>query len=617
MDEEFCDHCNREICSDTIGVASIPSCLTFESGIQLDCSGWNQQWPSDPYDWLEAAANGRRFRLHGINPKDWRDVADDVERRRDVRLGVLSQIQIAALDGGAFVAAEAMPGARRTSQESVPARDEEAWPVSLDLLVDHCAKLVAAMAELHEAGYVWLNFDPNAIQLGEAGSQITNLDLAVYQKGSCPPSLRISPAYSPPEVCNFIGENIGPATDVFHLAMFAYYWLAGLLPGGFPGRGLQAFDFAVPPLRIYRPGIYPHVTPAIERGLARDPEKRPATVGVFLAELREAVDLAKSRYERDGGRDCNDHRPRVLKWRMWLGGRKVTEKPVCSIFGVTRTGRAKTAQGVQNQDSFRIEMMNHWFSTTRHLVLVADGVSNARAGSGELASQIACQLLGDELKKKDLASRSKFESAVTEACLKASSAIVSRALSAQSPASDLKDSDVMSTTAIIAVVDTDGLWLANIGDSRVYLVSGTSVEQLTVDGDVRCSLLASRGAPEEIDGMGNYAKSLRYCLGAAKATADGGFVPDEERSTPAFGYWPLQLGDVVVLCTDGLVDEGVFLDPVDLQRVVAENIGDSSQMLAERLVNKADSLQREPSAKEPYGFGDNITCVVAKIAAEC
>ncbi|MGH7136527.1 MAG: hypothetical protein ACREHD_12360, partial [Pirellulales bacterium] len=108
-----------------------------------------------------------------------------------------------------------------------------------------------------------------------------------------------------------------------------------------------------------------------------------------------------------------------------------------------------------------------------------------------------------------------------------------------------------------------------------------------------------------------------YCLGAAKAAAEGGFMPDEERSTPAFSYWPLQLGDVVVFCTDGLVDEGVFLDPVDLQQIVAANIGDSSQVLAERLVNKADAVQREPSANEPSGFGDNITCVVAKIGLEC
>lgn len=212
---------------------------------------------------------------------------------------------------------------------------------------------------------------------------------------------------------------------------------------------------------------------------------------------------------------------------------------------------------------------------------------------------------------------SKFESAVTEACLRASRAIVSRALGSQPSACDLKDSDLMSTTGIVAVIDDHRVWLANIGDSRVYLVSGASAEQLTVDGDVRCALLASRSAPEEIDAMGNYAKSLRYCLGAAKRTADGGFVSDEERNSPAFSYWPLQLGDVVVFCTDGLVDEGIFLDPVDLQHIVAENIGDSSQALAEQLVNTADALQREPSANEPSGFGDNITCVVAIIALEC
>ncbi|MGH7137738.1 MAG: hypothetical protein ACREHD_18475, partial [Pirellulales bacterium] len=151
----------------------------------------------------------------------------------------------------------------------------------------------------------------------------------------------------------------------------------------------------------------------IERGLARDPAKRPATVRVFLAGLREAVDLAKSRYESAPGRDLNRRRPRFYKWRSWLGKRNATKKPVCSISGITRTGRAKSALGAQNQDSFRIETMNHWFSATSHLVLIADGVSNARAGSGELASQIACQVLADDLKKTDFVSTARFQSAVT------------------------------------------------------------------------------------------------------------------------------------------------------------------------------------------------------------
>jgi hypothetical protein len=38
--------------------------------------------------------------------------------------------------------------------------------------------------------------------------------------------------------------------------------------------------------------------------------------------------------------------------------------------------------------------------------------------------------------------------------------------------------------------------------------------------------------------------------------------------------------------------------------------------LARRLVDAANAMQRLPSAAEPEGFGDNITCVVIKIESD-
>ena len=47
----------------------------------------------------------------------------------------------------------------------------------------------------------------------------------------------------------------------------------------------------------------------------------------------------------------------------------------------------------------------------------------------------------------------------------------------------------MSTTALIGVLDGSDLYLANVGDSRAYLVASGLAEQLTVDGDVASSQL--------------------------------------------------------------------------------------------------------------------------------
>ena len=64
------------------------------------------------------------------------------------------------------------------------------------------------------------------------------------------------------------------ATDVFHLALFAYYWLGGLLPHGFPGEGLESFEYQLPKLRIYAPRLPPGIAAVLTRGMALDPRLR-------------------------------------------------------------------------------------------------------------------------------------------------------------------------------------------------------------------------------------------------------------------------------------------------------------------------------------------------------
>jgi serine/threonine protein phosphatase PrpC len=104
----------------------------------------------------------------------------------------------------------------------------------------------------------------------------------------------------------------------------------------------------------------------------------------------------------------------------------------------------------------------------------------------------------------------------------------------------------------------------------------------------------------------------------------GGLVCDRERSRPQVHHWRLRLGDVVVLCTDGLVEEGVFLDPDDLVHMVSESrlherdllalMGGETPLpaaeLAQSFVAAARARHRDASTWEPYGCGDDVTCVV-------
>src|SRR5262249_25525693 len=78
-----------------------------------------------------------------------------------------------------------------------------------------------ALEALHARGLVWLTFDPRELEVvpgTQQGLRLTNLDLAVYPIGRCPEWLQVVPAFASPEVCRFQGNDLGPRTDVFHLA---------------------------------------------------------------------------------------------------------------------------------------------------------------------------------------------------------------------------------------------------------------------------------------------------------------------------------------------------------------------------------------------------------------
>jgi serine/threonine protein phosphatase PrpC len=115
--------------------------------------------------------------------------------------------------------------------------------------------------------------------------------------------------------------------------------------------------------------------------------------------------------------------------------------------------------------------------------------------------------------------------------------------------------------------------------------------------------------------MGVVARALRGCVGGC--TLNSGQVevlPDSCR--PSVQRWPVVPGDVVVLCTDGLIEEGYFLEPEGVADTIRSHRILPAAELARRLVDAANAMQRLPSATEPEGFGDNITCVVIKIESE-
>jgi protein phosphatase len=378
---------------------------------------------------------------------------------------------------------------------------------------------------------------------------------------------------------------LGPATDVFHLGMVAYYWIARLLPVGFFGQGLEAFGHRMPALRIFAPALPPGIASVLERALAPSPADRLSRPADFCGALAAAIDRAAKRY--------------------------LSTTPIAwEIAGHTRTGKTKAALGRGNEDA----VVNHEYADPpRALVAVADGISTCDVGSGGLASLMTCLALENTFDATTSART--FVARMNEAAQRAAENLLAWALEKGHRPKLEAGGELMGTTLTAGWLESNRLHVANLGDSRVYLICQDFIDQLTVDGDLGTSLLTAGAAPEHLLELGGLARALRACIGGCDRDADGRAILAEHHNKPAFSRWTLLPGDVVLLCTDGLAEEGLFLEPADIAQLVRRHAQRSVQELAILLADAAEQRQQLPSPLEPEGRGDNISCVVVRIGA--
>jgi protein phosphatase len=583
-DLEFCDHCNTDLVP--APVVAPPAVCPLGPGRAIHLTASQLEVLSRPEASLTVSVAGRPCRLHWIPPSAWPRWRPLVQERLTRQTPPLPPCRVVEEETGAWVIAEATglrcePWLQASGLEPLE---------NLRRLAAHLEVLGQALETLHRQGLVWLTFDPNEVEVVAPGKmpvlRFTNLDLTVYPVGRCPERLEVVPAFASPELCRFEGSNLGPRTDVFHLALFAYYWLAGLLPRGFRGGGPERFHHLMPPLRTFAPQLVPGVQKVLQGGLALDPGKRFPTPAAFCAEFRAALARAEQRAAAQA----------PLGWE---------------IGSHTRTGRAKGAIRRANEDYV---LVHRFRSPERALVAVADGISSCDVGNGALASLMSCVVLETTFSSDCRASI--FGVKMLTASRRASEAMLAWALEHGHREKLLAGADLMGTTLTAGWLEGNRLSLGNLGDSRAYLVTSEFIEQLTVDGDMATGMLAAGIPPENVADLGSAARALRDCVGGCCRSATGELTVNDKFSKPALSSWTLLPGDVVVLCTDGLIEEGLFLEPIEMASILRRHSDLPPETLAVKLAEAADSRQRLPSAREPEGLGDNISCVVIKVMAQ-
>jgi len=579
-DDSYCHRCQVPLWHDV--EESVPESLRLPDGRVVDLSQWQGAWPADFERPLQTHCGETPCLAYGFHSLCWRDLADMVRHRASVSLPVLAPLHIVEVGKGAVVVAESLPDAVYPLAE----QPEQSLTTEqlLETTLTECRLLARVLQPLHEAGFVWLNFAPDSVEVSENQVRVRSLDVELHRRGVCPGGLRLSPQFSPREVCEFCSDRIGPATDVFHLSLYAYYRLAGLWPEGLPGEGLAACQFEIPALRIYCPHLPPGIAGILHAGLSLEAEKRPASIREFLDALAGAIEGCRRRMSS-------------------------TTPLRCRAGAASAIGRSHAILGMPNQDAYLLEQQ----ADDRLLAIVADGVTQANVGSGEQASNLAIGVLADHL--RPALAHTVAPTHLQQAYLAATQAIL-EAVQSQAPHRDLEPTDVMSTTAVTAVIQGNELLLANVGDSRAYLIREGQAEQLTVDGDVRCFELQAGVPPEEVQLLGIDGMALYSCLGVAQLDSQGRLVPSENRCCPEVYKFGLLPEDVLVLCTDGLVEEGVFLDAPTLAKLVEQGPTEPTR-LAQHLVAAAVACHRDSSIIEPAGCGDDVTCIVIRVEAAC
>ena len=559
-DAEFCDFCNADLArpKETLAPARCP---LGEEGIELTPE--DRAWLAQGNQALFVQAQGKHHRVHWLTPGVYSQRRTRLERRRTLDLAPLAPIRWIEEARGAWIIAES------SGPWQPPWLTREEDPLEeLKRLASFVRQLASALDHLHSARLIWLNFDPAHLEpaLNSSSWCFTNLDDQVFYKGQIPEDFRYHPAFAAPEIALGQAERVGKRTDVFHLAVFSYYWLAGLLPTGVAGQGLPAFHFEMPPLRIYAPGIPPGVQSVLTRGMAIDRRERFATTRAFCRGLEDAIVQAQHRMH---------------------GGGPVTWE----VGSHTRTGRCKEALNRVNEDQVLVKSLT---GPDRLLAMVADGISTCDVGSGALASLITTMILENEL-EGDI-HENDFREHMEPVCRRAAQVLLDWALERGYLEQLVQGLDLMGTTLTAAWIEGRHVHLANLGDSRAYLLNRQGAEQLTVDGDLGSGLLAEGTPPETVQGMGGLAKALRRCIGGCLVDSEGKPVILEDSCRPTLGSWPLLPGDVLILCSDGLIEEGMFLEPDQVLDLVEANAHRSVEELAELLVDAADDHAGSGSA---------------------
>lgn len=210
-----------------------------------------------------------------------------------------------------------------------------------------------------------------------------------------------------------------------------------------------------------------------------------------------------------------------------------------------------------------------------HLIIVCDGMGGHKGGA--TASRIATETI--KLHFEQLPEKFNPQEELKNAFIKANNNILQKALESD----ELKG---MGSTAVVLLIRNNTAYYAHIGDSRIYLVRGNDIHQLTKDHSLVQQLVDAGIINAEAAKSHPQKNVITRSLGA-----DGKHQPDIAEPISLFR------NDIFILCTDGLTE---YLSKEEIKEFV-------TQYDPQTACNKMVALANERGGK------DNITVQVVKV----
>jgi protein phosphatase len=426
----------------------------------------------------------------------------------------------------------------------------EAWQVDdvteaqrLDWLIQLCD----ALNELHSQDIVYLAVHPERLLITE-DQRLVLADFSQARRLPISADDRLIgfEYYSAPEV--FLApKEVDIRADIYGLGAT---WYALLLGKPLGSEEFEEMFFAKPPIELL-----PDLLPATNRTIAKAMQRLPKHRHKSVLYLRDALEEIKEQLGRE-------------------------PSPTVGVY--SDTGLVRDA----NEDHYLVEEFrigDEDIAIRCGFYLISDGMGGEAGGviASRLTTQAMAEVILPNLKSyhlreigQDLSEQIQplLENAINKAC----TAVYNRA---QEDPLLLR----MGATVVAAVLLGRQLYVANVGDSRAYLVNQDGITQLTRDHTVIAELIEQGDLDKE---------KARDHPAQGQLTRNIGAKPEVEAH---FCHRELNPGDVVLLCSDGLTD---VVEDDEIQRIVIET--PTRQEACHQLINLANDR----------GSPDNITVIL-------